>query len=43
MYSITEIEAAIEKLPDAEVVELARWLQALRLLRTVFRPKWSQA
>lgn len=33
MTTITEIEAAIEKLPDAQIDELARWLEARRQLR----------
>ena len=33
MSTIAEIEAAIEKLPDPQVDELAKWLAALRLRR----------
>ena len=33
MDKITEIEAAIENLPDPQVNELARWLETLRLWR----------
>lgn len=33
MSTITEIEAAIEKLPDRQVDELARWLDTLRSRR----------
>lgn len=31
--TITEIEAAIEKLPDDQVDQLVRWLESLRQLR----------
>ncbi|HVR35802.1 MAG TPA: hypothetical protein VMS21_08120 [Methylomirabilota bacterium] len=33
MSSIAEIESAIEKLPAAQVEELAGWLEALRVRR----------
>lgn len=33
MNNIAEIEAAIEKLPDRQVDELAHWLETLRLRR----------
>jgi hypothetical protein len=44
MNSIAEIEAAIEKLPDAQVDQLARWLQTLRQTRTTPPPveSWLQ-
>jgi hypothetical protein len=38
MSKIAEIEAAIEKLPDAEVDQLACWLQTLRQSRTTPAP-----
>ena len=34
MNNISEIEAAIESLPDPQVEELARWLETLRQRRT---------
>jgi len=34
MSTITEIEAAIEKLPKAQVEELAAWLDAILYRRT---------
>jgi hypothetical protein len=34
MNSITEIEAAIEKLPPAQINELARWLETVRARRS---------
>ena len=37
MSSITEIEAAIEKLPAGQVEELADWLAALRVRRATPR------
>lgn len=33
MSTIAEIEAAIEKLPPAQVEELAAWLEAVRVRR----------
>ena len=33
MTTITEIEAAIEKLSAAQIEEIARWLESLRLKR----------
>jgi hypothetical protein len=38
MTTIAEIEAAIEKLPHAQVDQLARWLEALRQTRTTPAP-----
>jgi hypothetical protein len=38
MSTIGEIEAAIEKLPDPQVNELAAWLEELRGRRTVPAP-----
>ena len=34
MSTITEIEAAIERLPEPQVDELAAWLETLRVRRT---------
>jgi len=34
MSTITEIEAAIERLPEPQVDELAAWLETLRMRRT---------
>jgi len=34
MSTITEIEAAIERLPEPELAELAAWLETFRALRT---------
>jgi len=34
MSTIAEIEAAIQKLPDPQVEEVARWLETLRLRRS---------
>jgi hypothetical protein len=34
MSTIAEIEAAIQKLPDPQVEELARWFETLRLRRS---------
>ena len=34
MSNIAEIEAAIEKLPDPQVAQLAHWLEKLRQRRT---------
>ncbi len=44
MNNITEIEAAIEKLPEAQVEQLARWLETLRLRRMTPPPveTWLQ-
>jgi hypothetical protein len=36
--NIAEIEAAIEKLPDPQVEQLARWLEAHRRERTMPPP-----
>ena len=38
MSNIDEIEAAIEKLPDPQVAQLARWLEQLRQRRTALPP-----
>jgi hypothetical protein len=38
MSNIAEIEAAIEKLPDPQVEQLARWLEAHRRERTMPAP-----
>ena len=38
MKNITEIEAAIENLPDPQVDELARWLETLRQRRMTPAP-----
>jgi hypothetical protein len=38
MSTVAEIEAAIEKLPDPQVEELAQWLDTLRQRRTVPPP-----
>ena len=44
MSSIAEIEAAIEKLPDPQVNQLARWLEAFRRRRATPPPieSWLQ-
>ena len=44
MSNITEIEAAIENLPDVQVDQLARWLETLRQRRTTLPPveSWLQ-
>lgn len=38
MTTIAEIEAAIEKLPDTQVDQLARWLEMLRQARATPAP-----
>jgi hypothetical protein len=38
MSTITEIEAAIERLPEPQVDELAAWLETLRKQRTPLPP-----
>jgi hypothetical protein len=38
MSDIAEIEAAIANLPDAQVDQLARWLETLRQLRATPPP-----
>ena len=38
MSNIAEIEAAIEKLPEPQVAQLARWLEKLRQRRTASPP-----
>ena len=38
MSSIAEIEAAIEKLPDPQVEQLARWLETFRQRRGATPP-----
>lgn len=38
MRSKEEIEDAIEKLPQSEVEELAKWLEALRMRRAAVPP-----
>jgi cytochrome c553 len=44
MSNITEIEAAIEKLPDPQVEQLAHWLETLRQRRAKRPPveSWLQ-
>ena len=44
MTTITEIEAAIEKLPAPQMDELAGWLEALRVRRAMPTPveNWLQ-
>jgi hypothetical protein len=44
MSSVAEIEAAIEKLPDPQVEQLARWLETYRRERTTPPPveSWLQ-
>ena len=44
MTTITEIEAAIEKLPAPQMDELAGWLEALRVRRATPLPveNWLQ-
>lgn len=38
MTTITEIEAAIEKLPASQMDELAEWLEVLRVRRATSPP-----
>ena len=38
MSNIAEIEAAIEKLPEPQVAQLAHWLEKLRQRRTASPP-----
>lgn len=38
MSTITEIEEAIERLPEPQVAELAQWLEAHRARRATPRP-----
>jgi hypothetical protein len=44
MNTISEIERAIESLPDPQVAELAAWLEQLRARRAVLSPadKWLE-
>ena len=44
MSNIAEIEAAIEKLPDPQVAQLAQWLEQLRQRRIAAPPveNWLQ-